>query len=156
MGGERKLRRDMAAKAQIASSPVAPPVAGSRTHALASRTVVTCPPVTFPPETKLEMDSTNLLLQGVGKRDGYQALPETLRQMEGRLTRIAERLEWKDAETKALADLIWEKIAGEPKPLNDLWIKTHSSAMTFLEVVMEMGMNGQAELFVEEAKFKEK
>jgi hypothetical protein len=102
----------------------------------------------FPEEYKIDMDSTNLLLQGVGKRDTYQAMPVTLRRMKGRLTRMAESLEWKDDESRALARQIWDRISGQPQVLIDLWRQLNCSAMSFLEVVMEMGMSGQAELFV--------
>jgi hypothetical protein len=97
---------------------------------------------------KIDMDSTNLLLQGVGKRDTYQAMPATLRQMKGKLTRIAAVLEWKDDESRTLARQIWDYIADKPELLTDLWRKLNCSVMSFLEVVMEMGMSGQAELFV--------
>ena len=103
----------------------------------------------FPEQYKIDIDSTNLLLQGVGKRDTYQALPLTLRQMKGKLTRMAEKLEWKDEESRALAGQIWDRIADKPQVLAELWPKLNCSAMSFLEVIMEMGMSGQAELFVE-------
>ena len=102
----------------------------------------------FPNETKIDMESTSLLLEGVGKRDTYQGMPEPLRMMEGRLSRTAPALEWKTAETKAVAEDIWKAIA-EPRPLLDVWRSLNYSAITFIEVVMEMGLNGQAELFVE-------
>ncbi len=115
-----------------------------------------CEPTTpFAKEHKIDMEGTSLLLEGVGKRDTYQGMPETLRHMEGSLHRLSKTLEWKNDETRELATKIWDQIA-EPLPLAMIWKKLNYSAISFLEVVMEMGMNGQAELFVEEAKFKEK
>jgi len=102
----------------------------------------------FPEAHKINLESTSLLLEGVGKRDTYQGIPEALRKMEGRLARMAEALEWKNDENRSVAEAIWESMA-EPQPLGKIWLKLNYSAITFLEVVMEMGMNGQAELFVE-------
>ncbi len=100
---------------------------------------------------KIDMESTSLLLEGVGKRDTYQGLPKPLRDLEGSLHRLSEKLDWKNAENQKLADQIWALIA-EPQPLTALRQKLKVSAISFLDVVMEMGMNGQAELFVEESK----
>ena len=61
---------------------------------------VAAPTVPFPDTNKINMESTSLLLEGVGKRDTYQGMPKPLRRMEGRLTRQAESLEWKTAESK--------------------------------------------------------
>lgn len=116
---------------------------------------VTEPSEPFPKEYKIDMDSTNLLLQGVGKRDTYQAMPLTLRQMKGRLTRVADDLEWKDEETRILAGLIWNRIADQPQLLINIWHQLNYSAMSFLEVVMEMGMSGHAELFVAPEEIEE-
>ncbi|MCE0485116.1 MAG: cyclic nucleotide-binding domain-containing protein [Methylacidiphilales bacterium] len=107
----------------------------------------------FPDDNKIDLESTNLLLEGVGKRDTFQGMPETLRLMEGRLARIAESLDWQNDETRAAAEQIW-KLIPEPQPLVDIWRKLNYSAITFLETVMEMGMNGHAELFVDESKLK--
>jgi CRP-like cAMP-binding protein len=106
------------------------------------------PTLPFPEENKIDLDSTNLLLEGVGKRDTYQNFPETLRKMQGRLARIAESLDWKNDENRVVAEQIWALIA-EPQPLSKVWLKLNYSAISLLEVVMEMGMNGQAELFIE-------
>jgi len=101
---------------------------------------------------KIDLESTSLLLEGVGKRDTYQGMPETLRMMEGRLARMTDSLEWKTEETRAAAEDIWKLITTEPKPLITIWRQLNYSAISFLEAVMEMGMNGQAELFVEAPK----
>jgi len=106
------------------------------------------PSVPFPEGYKITVDSTNLLLQGVGKRDVYQALPLTLRQMKGQLIRRAKILEWKDEESVNLARLLWHRLGDRPQNLVELWRGLNCSAASFLEVVMEMGMSGQAELLV--------
>jgi hypothetical protein len=103
---------------------------------------------------KIEMESTSLLLEGVGKRDTYQGLPKPLRDLHGSLHRLSDALDWKNDENKALAERIWALIA-EPQPLIALREKLNVSASSFLDVVMEMGMNGQAELFVDESKIEE-
>lgn len=100
---------------------------------------------------KIDMESTSLLLEGVGKRDTYQGLPKPLRDLEGSLTRLSEKLEWTNEENAKLAQQVWELIA-EPQPLALLRQKLNVSAISFLDVVMEMGMNGSAELFVDESK----
>jgi len=106
------------------------------------------PSAPFPEEHKIDVDSTNLLLTGVGKRDVYQALPQTLRQMKGQLIRKAATLEWKDDESRELARQVWDGISDQPRKLSDLWRSLNCSAMSFLDVVMELGMSGQAELLV--------
>jgi len=106
------------------------------------------PTVPFSEKYKIDEDSTNLLLQGVGKRDTYQALPLTLRQMKGQLTRNAKTLEWKEEESRDLARQIWDRIGDQPQKLKELWRSLNCSAMSFLDVIMEMGMSGQAELLV--------
>jgi len=100
---------------------------------------------------KIDMESTSLLLEGVGKRDTYQGFPKPLRDLEGSLARLSEKLEWTNEENKVLAEKVWEVIP-YPQPLTTLRKLLNVSAISFLEVVMEMGMNGQAELFVEESK----
>lgn len=120
----------------------------SATEGIFNFTSVETPTMPFPDGNKIDLDSTNLLLEGVGKRDTYQGLPETLRRMEGRLTRMAESLDWKTEETRIIAEQIWNLIA-EPQLLRTIWRQLNYSAISFLEVVMEMGMNGQAELFVD-------
>jgi CRP-like cAMP-binding protein len=106
------------------------------------------PSTPFPEEYKIDIDSTNLLLQGVGKRDVYQALPLALRQMKGKLVRKAKTLEWKEEESHNLARQIWSRIGERPLMLTKLWRELNCSAMSFLDVVMELGMSGQAELLV--------
>lgn len=106
------------------------------------------PSTPFPEEYKIDIDSTNLLLTGVAKRDVYQALPLTLRQMKGQLIRKADALAWKEDESRDLAQKIWAGIGEQPRKLTELWRALNCSAMSFLEVVMELGMSGQAELLV--------
>jgi len=107
----------------------------------------------FADSDKIDMESTSLLLEGVGKRDTYQGLPKPLRDLEGSLQRLSENLDWKNGENAELAKRIWDLIA-EPQPLKELQLKLKVSAISFLDVVMEMGMNGQAELFVDESKIE--
>ncbi len=106
------------------------------------------PPDGFPPEFKIDMDSTNLLLTGVGKRDTYQALPLTLRKMKGQLTKLTPALTWKNDENRAEAEAIWARLTDKPQSMIMLWKSMNYSAMSFLEVVMELGMTSQAELYV--------
>ncbi len=90
-------------------------------------------------------------MQGVSRRDTYQALPENLRRMEGRLSRITEELQWADPETAALAGRIWEQIAKRPQPVVSLWRRANYSALTFLEVMSELVNTGQAEITADAA-----
>jgi hypothetical protein len=115
---------------------------------------VEAPPGPVGDSDRIDMESTSLLLEGVGKRDTYQGLPMTLRQMEGSLVRVAQKLDWKNAENRALAEKIWSLIP-ETQPLLTIHQQLNVSAISFLEVVMEMGLNGQAELFVEESRIAE-
>jgi hypothetical protein len=107
----------------------------------------------FDDADQIDMESTSLLLEGVGKRDTYQGLPKPLRDLEGSLHRLSDTLEWKNEENLPLAKRVWEQIT-IPQPLKELQQKLKVSAISFLDVVMEMGMNGQAELFVDESKIE--
>jgi len=107
------------------------------------------PKLPYSKDHVIEFQSTDLLMQGVGRRDTYQGLPEILRKMEAKIGRKAEALQWSDPETQALAERIWELIAKRPQPLFSLWRRIGYSALTYLEVVNELEKNGQAELIVD-------
>ncbi len=103
------------------------------------------PSVAFNEEHRIELASSDLLMQGVMRRDAYQALPEPLRQMEGTLSRRTESLVWTELETQGLAERIWELIAKRPQPLASLWRRLTYSSPTFLEAVSQLLSTGQAE-----------
>jgi hypothetical protein len=107
------------------------------------------PTLPFAEEHLIELESTNLLLEGVGRRDTYQSIPEVLRQMEGRLSRTTELLQWDDPATSPIAERIWELIAKRPQPLASLWRRLNYSALTFLEVVAVLMKTEQAELLAD-------
>ena len=56
-------------------------------------------------------------MQGVTRRDAHNALPEQLREMQGRLGRVAELLVWNDPETQVAAGKIWDMMVRRPQPL---------------------------------------
>ena len=104
----------------------------------------------FSDENRIKLESTDLLMQGVTRRDAFHAIPESLREMHGRLSRVTEELVWTDAETQGLAERVWELIAKRPQPLESLWRRLNYSAHTYLEVVIHLVNTGQAELLAEE------
>jgi CRP-like cAMP-binding protein len=106
------------------------------------------PSVPFNEVYRIELGCTDLLIQGVTRRDVYKALPESLRQMEGRLSRITEALIWTQPETEGLANRLWELIARRPQPLASIWRRINYSSLTFLEVVHQLVITGQAELLM--------
>jgi CRP-like cAMP-binding protein len=108
--------------------------------------VVDRPNVAFTEEHRIDLGSADLLMQGVAHRDTYNALPEPMRRMEGRLSRLTESLVWTQPETQGLAERIWELIAKRPQPLASLWRRVNYSSLTFLEVVNQLASSGQAEL----------
>jgi hypothetical protein len=110
--------------------------------------VVDQPGAPFNEERRIELASSDLLMQGVMRRDAYYALPEPLRQMEGSLSRLTESLVWTEPETQDLAERIWELIAKRPQPLASLWRRLNYSSPTFLEAVSRLVSTGQAELSV--------
>lgn len=93
----------------------------------------------------IAMASTDLLMQGCTRRDAFHALPEELRQMQGRLGRVVETLHWEDVESQVLAERVWELIAKRPQPLASLWRRVNYSSLSFLEVVSVLLTGGQAE-----------
>ncbi len=103
------------------------------------------PTVAFSEEHRIDHGCTDLLMQGVTRRDAYHALPEPLREMQGRLGRVAELLVWTEPETEALAARIWELMARRPQPLASMWRRLNSSSLSYLEVVSQLITSGQAE-----------
>lgn len=96
-------------------------------------------------EHRIGLESTDLLMQGCTRRDSYHALPEEMRQMLGRLSRLTESLAWTDPDTKVLAERIWELIARKPQPLDSMWRRVNYSSLTFLNVVTMLIVTRQAE-----------
>jgi hypothetical protein len=111
--------------------------------------VMTTPKSPFDEKEKIGLACVDLLMQGVTHRDAYQALPESLRNMENRLSRVAESLAWTEAETQGLAERVWELISKRAQPLDSLWRRVNVSSLTFLEVVNRLVSTGQAELLTE-------
>lgn len=103
------------------------------------------PTLPFHEEYKITCDSTDLLMQGVSKRDAYLSLDDSWRNMAGKLHRKAEALQWTDEKTAALAGRIWELISKRPQPLDSLWRRLNYSSLTFLDVAAELVQSGQAE-----------
>jgi CRP-like cAMP-binding protein len=108
--------------------------------------VIDKPISNFGDQPKIELAATDLLMQGATKRDVYQALPEVLRQMIGRIGRKAEALTWTEPETEPLAKQLWELTGKRPQPLASLWRRVNYSTLTFLEVVAQMIEAAQIEL----------
>ena len=79
----------------------------------------------------IEMDSTGLLIEGVSRRDTFQAMPEPLRNLAGRLSRKAVVLDWTDPETAVAALQIWELMAKRPQPLASMWRRLNFSRVYF-------------------------
>lgn len=104
----------------------------------------------FTDDTKLDIESIQLLMLGASRRDTFHALPEYFREMQARLNRVAETLTWTDPETQPLAERIWELIAKRPQSLDSLWRRLPYSSLTFLETVSVLVNSGQAELLTEE------
>jgi CRP-like cAMP-binding protein len=100
-------------------------------------------------ENLIAMDSTMLLVEGVSRRDAYQAIPESLRAMTGRLNRKADVLHWCDPETAEAATRIWELIFRGPQPLASLWRRLNYSALTFLKAVQALVDSDHAEILPE-------
>jgi len=96
-------------------------------------------------EHHIGLACTDLLMQGCSRRDAYHALPEPLRQMQGRLGRVVETLHWEDPASQILAERVWELLAKRPQPLASLWRRVNYSSLSFLEVVSAMLTSGQAE-----------
>jgi hypothetical protein len=108
------------------------------------------PILPFTDEHKIGLESTDLLMQGVSRRDDYQQLPEALRLFQGRIGRVAPSLQWSDPDSQSVAERVWELIAKRPQHLANLWKRMNYSALTFLGVVLQLVQSGQAEYFPEE------
>lgn len=123
----------------------------SATEGAFSFRVMEKPTLPFNEEHKIECDSTDLLMQGVSKRDDYFAIDETWRNMAGKLHHKTEALQWTDEATAPLAGRIWELISKRPQQLDSLWRRLNYSSLPFLQVTGELVRTGQAE-FIPDAK----
>jgi CRP-like cAMP-binding protein len=107
--------------------------------------VVDHPLAPYDGEKRIELESCDLLIQGAMRRDAYQALPASLRSMEGslgaRAGAPAQTVPLKDAAAR-----IRELIARRPQPLASLWRRVPYSSLTFLEAVNELIGTGDAVL----------
>jgi len=97
------------------------------------------PTLTFAPEHAITLESNDLLMQGVGKRDLFIAMPEDFRNLKGKLSRRVEALQWTDPATAQVAERIWELIAKRPQTVESLWRRLGYSAITLLETICELG-----------------
>jgi CRP-like cAMP-binding protein len=104
----------------------------------------------YPEDQKIEMESNELLAQGVTCREAYQAIPESLRLMSNKISHAGAQLVWTDADTQPLAERIWELIAKRPQPLDSVWRRLNVSAVTFLEIVNHLVNTGQVEVVANE------
>jgi CRP-like cAMP-binding protein len=127
----------------------------SATEGAFSFRVLDKPTLPFNAEHKIECESTDLLMQGVSRRDDYLSIDETWRNMKGKLHRKTEALQWTDEASAPLAQRIWELISKRPQSLDSLWRRLSYSSLIFLQVAGELVRTGQAELVpevVEEAE----
>jgi CRP-like cAMP-binding protein len=104
------------------------------------------PSLPFNEKYLIKLPCSDLITQGIIRRNAYEALPEPLRKMEGSLGRLSQSLAWIDPETKPLAEHIWELIARRPQALDSLWRRVNYSSLTFLEAVRQLVSTGQAEI----------
>lgn len=97
----------------------------------------------------IEMDSTGLLIEGISRRDTFQAMSGPMRNLAGRLSRKAEVLDWTDPGTAAAVLQIWELISKRPQLLASMWRRLHFSALTFVQAVEALVGSGKAEILSE-------
>ena len=104
------------------------------------------PATPYAENQKVALESTDLLAQGVAKSEAFRAIPDDLRRMDARVNRRFVELTWKDEASLPLAERVWELIAKRSQPLDTLWRRLNCSALTFLELVVQMVNTGQVEL----------
>jgi len=107
--------------------------------------VIDNPLLPYDEENRIELGSSDLLIQGVMRRDAYEALPEALRRMEGSLGARFDATAGTDVQPGAPAARLLELVAKRPQPLASLWRRVNYSALTFLEAVNELIHSGHAE-----------
>jgi CRP-like cAMP-binding protein len=112
--------------------------------------VATEPTVPGDSDHAVEMDATGLLIEGLSRRDVFQAMAAPLRQLNGRLGRKTDVLDWTDPETAVPVLQIWELMAKRPQPLASMWRRLNFSALTFLQAVEALVGAGKAEVLPED------
>jgi len=130
---------------------VQPPTAGTFIFRIKE-----APTTPYPEEQKVELESNDLLAQGVAHHEAFLAIPEELRGMDVRIERRFVELTWNDEALRPLAERIWDLIAKRPQPLDSLWRRLTCSALTFLLTVNLLVNNGQVAVLPKETAPEEK
>jgi CRP-like cAMP-binding protein len=104
--------------------------------------VMAKPSLPFNEEHRVNLDGTDLLMQSASKRDIYQTFAESSKNLDRRLSRLAESLSWDDPATQSTAEMIWSQIERRPKTLDTIWRLSNLSWITLLEITRKMRDDG--------------
>lgn len=92
----------------------------------------------FDPEQRISLRGMDLLMQAASKRDTYQILAPSSKDLTRELSRIANTFTWDDPETEKAAGIIWQHIQKRPQTLGTLWRLTNLSVSTIIDVTRRM------------------
>lgn len=87
---------------------------------------------------KIALRGMDLLMQAASKRDIYQILAPSSKDLTRELSRKSETLTWDDPETEPAAMVIWQHIQKRPQTLGTLWRLSNLSVATIIEVTRVM------------------
>lgn len=98
------------------------------------------------PEEQIILRGMDLLMQAASKRDVYQMLATSSKDLTRTLSPKVDTLNWDDAETADAAQRIWTHIQKHPQPLDTIWRLSNLSSATIVEVTRRMREKGLATL----------
>lgn len=104
------------------------------------------PIFTYEEKHHIALQGMDLLMQAAAKRDIYQMLAPSSRDLNRVLSRLVDDLAWTDGETEAAATVIWKLIRKRAQTLGTIWRLSNLSVMTIIEVSRQMRELKLAEL----------
>ncbi len=87
---------------------------------------------------RIWLQGMDLLMQAASKRDTYQILAPSSKDLGRELSRQSDQFTWNDPETETAATTIWQHIQKRPQTLGTLWRLCNLSVATIIEVTRLM------------------
>lgn len=87
---------------------------------------------------RISLRGMDLLMQAASKRDTYQVLAPSSKDLTRELSRTADDMTWPDPETAEAAATIWQHIQKRPQTLGTLWRLSNLSVSTIIEVTRRL------------------
>ncbi|MEM9446077.1 MAG: cyclic nucleotide-binding domain-containing protein [Verrucomicrobiota bacterium] len=90
---------------------------------------------TYAQDTKIGMDTMDMLMQAATHRDHYERLPDHCRNMDLTIEQLSEKFSYPECPDPILAEKIWGLTGQSPQTLQSLWLRLEVSQYTFCQLV---------------------